>query len=236
MLSIAICDDSKESRDTIKTYVEKFFAEKAYIYKLSEFASGEELLADETSDIVLLDVEMAGIDGVEVKNKLKYDSKTRIIFVTSHSEVMAEAFGANVIGFLTKPIDYKMLSGKLEEAVAGYSRDSRYITIESSGNVYKAEKILLMDIVYIKSDDRYTEIIVNDGRQIFSDKGIGSYEQELKEDFGLASRSCLVNFRYVKAIDKNIKLKTEESVSLSRRRVKAFKEQYREYVKRQVFI
>ena len=188
------------------------------------------------ADIILLDVEMSGIDGVSVKNRLRHENKVRIIFVTGHSEVMAEAFGMNVVGFLAKPLEYRIFSEKMEEALYGIDRDSRYIEADVSKSAYKKEKILLIDIVYIRAEDRYTKIVLNTGEAVFSDRGIGSHEKELKEDFGLANRSCLINYRYIKNINKDVEMKNGECISLSRRRAKLFKEEYREYVKRQVFM
>ena len=75
------------------------------------YGSGEDLLRDCISgtlgrvDLLLLDIEMGDIDGITIKNRLgKQGNVKNILFVTNHAEVMQEAFGINVVGFLNKPV------------------------------------------------------------------------------------------------------------------------------------
>ena len=71
---------------------------------IETFTDGKEVLEGEY-DILILDIEMENLDGISVKNNFQSRKKdTIIIFVTSHDEMMNQAFGVNVMGFVTKNI------------------------------------------------------------------------------------------------------------------------------------
>lgn len=103
-MKIAICDDQKIYRDDILAHCKRLLCEEGSVYKV--YTSGEELLTSgEMFDFLFLDIEMTGMDGIQVKELLEQQSiQGKIIFLTSHEERMREAFGANVIGFLRKPV------------------------------------------------------------------------------------------------------------------------------------
>ena len=72
MLRIAICDDEKYMSDKIKMMVSDYFREKNMDIVISQFSSGEELLKDnKTIDILFLDIQMKGMDGMETARKLR---------------------------------------------------------------------------------------------------------------------------------------------------------------------
>lgn len=82
---------------------------------MAEYASGEELLRDSSSDVLLLDVEMPGMNGIAVKNFLQNQrAMTRILFVSSHEETITEAFGREVYGFLYKAVTYELFREKMQ--------------------------------------------------------------------------------------------------------------------------
>ena len=60
-MRIAVCDDDKNAREVLKTYCGRFAAEFQIDCQVTEYASGEELLRDSSSDVLLLDVEMPGM-------------------------------------------------------------------------------------------------------------------------------------------------------------------------------
>lgn len=233
MISIAICDDEAIYRDKILEYCKCYGEEHNLEVEITEYASGEELLVSEKSaDILLLDVQMQEIDGLRVKDILgKQKKDTKIIFISSHEEVISEAFGRQVYGFLKKPLDYKLFCRKMDIVTESLREDDKYIILETADTI---KKVLLKDIEYIHSDGRYSEIYVTGESDYFlSDKCIGAYRGELGEDFGMSHRSYLVNYKYVKSVDKEIVLTSRVHVPLSRRVEKEFKKAYKDYIWRQ---
>lgn len=111
---IGICDDENVIRDKIEKICineTKKYCEDVVIQKYSD---GREVL-EKDFDILILDIEMEDVDGIVVKNYFQKRKKdTIIIFVTSHNEMMSQAFGVNVMGFVAKKL--------FRQSVAGYVR------------------------------------------------------------------------------------------------------------------
>lgn len=72
---------------------------------MQEYERGEDLLENLNADILLLDIKMDGLDGIEIKNILQHQkSRTGILFLSNYLEAIPEAFGRQVYGFLKKPV------------------------------------------------------------------------------------------------------------------------------------
>ena len=101
-MRIGICDDCEEDLISLKDICNQYGHTDITLYH-----SGEELLADPNSsklELLFLDIEMDGQSGLEVKDILEHTNAfTFIVFCTSHTECMMDAFGQNVISFLSKP-------------------------------------------------------------------------------------------------------------------------------------
>ena len=114
---IGICDDENVIRDKIEKICineTKKYCEDVVIQKYSD---GREVL-EKDFDILILDIEMEDVDGIAVKNYFQKRKKdTIIIFVTSHNEMMSQAFGVNVMGFVTKSYLDNQLQVMLDDAM-----------------------------------------------------------------------------------------------------------------------
>ncbi|MCI5874276.1 MAG: LytTR family DNA-binding domain-containing protein [Clostridiales bacterium] len=230
MIQIAICDDEKECRKTIAEYCDRYCKQRNLKACCREYASGEVLLEHGEADILLLDVEMAGMDGLQVKDLLgRQRADTRILFISSHEEALPEAFGRQVYGFLKKPVDYGQLEKKLDIVVADLEEQNRCILYESTGSI---RKISMNQILYIQADGKYTKVFLMDEEgYVFSDKSISEWKEELgPNDFGMCHRSYFVNFYYVKQIQEDIMLANNQHIPVSRRMEKEFRENYRRYI------
>ena len=113
---IAICDDEPIWQKQILNYCKIFENDENIEFTYHMFSSGEDLLKyDKNIDILLLDEEMTGISGLDIKEKFENSNRnTIIIFITSHNEMVYDSFGRNVYGFIKKPINasnlYKLLT------------------------------------------------------------------------------------------------------------------------------
>ena len=99
-IRIGICDDSDHDRHYLKSIIKNYFK--------VEYGSGEEFFRKPDVEILFLDIEMNALDGIMVKNELqKLQAETRIVFTTSHNDLMRDAFGKQVFGFLVKRVSPK---------------------------------------------------------------------------------------------------------------------------------
>lgn len=110
MIIVAICEDERYILEELRRKVEKYINRKSLDASIKTFMSGEELLkAKKKFDIILLDLMLPGIDGLEVARQIS--CRSRIIFVTSYREYAVEAFDANAVHYLVKPVTEERLFG-----------------------------------------------------------------------------------------------------------------------------
>lgn len=103
---IGICDDDAIARNKIHKFCKELLPQFCLNYEIKEFENGEQLKGNKL-DILLLDVEMPELDGMQVKQLLFETEKnqlkrTIIIFITEHEEYMQGSYDLNVAGFVTK--------------------------------------------------------------------------------------------------------------------------------------
>lgn len=224
---IAVCDDQEIYRDDIIRNCKKLLDGQNVIYEC--FASGEELLAaDVKSDFLFLDIEMTGIDGIDVKELLEQkNARTKIIFLTSHEERMIEAFGANVIGFLRKPLQIEALEPIVQRMKLLSSK--RTVEWEDGGKHYV---VYAEAIRYIEAQDKYTRVVTEDAGYLVR-RTVREWEALLpKPDFCRINRSCMVHLRIFDKAQNEIMLEEDKTIRLSRKNKDAIVEQYKEYIRK----
>ena len=107
-IRIGICDDSDHDRHYLKSIIKNYFKGREIEPEIVEYGSGEEFFRKPDVEILFLDIEMNALDGIMVKNELqKLQAETRIVFTTSHNDLMRDAFGKQVFGFLVKRVSPK---------------------------------------------------------------------------------------------------------------------------------
>lgn len=230
MYWVGICDDEKVYRDDICECFKRYCNEKKITdYEIFEYAKGEEISNCTELDILFLDVCLQSVDGIYVKEKLESEkNRTKIIFVSSYSESIWEAFGTNVIGFLKKPIDYRQFCEKTDKAIRRCKEETRNIFYDECGI---QRKLYINDIVYIKSTGRYCEIhIAGESKNILSEKSLNHYQDELNKDFVMSHRGYLVNITYVISVEKEVVLESGEHIPLSKRCKTEFVEKFRKSI------
>ena len=119
-MRIIICDDDTTFSLELKNEILNFFKKKkSKAPEISVFHNGEDLLSGQpNADIVFLDIEMPGLDGITVGRKLKSQNENVIIFVvTSFLEYLDDAMRFHVFRYLSKPLDTGRLFKNLEDAL-----------------------------------------------------------------------------------------------------------------------
>ena len=183
---IGICDDDNIMRERIervcKDVTKKYNEEKI----IKKHKDGQEI-TDQNIDILILDIEMPMVGGIAVKEKLENaKSNTVIIFATSHEEMMAQAFGVNVIGFVTKK----------------YIEDQLPVVLERALKIVRGtvliEGIDSRNIEYIKSEHIYCNLYLTDGQEFLLRESMKALEDRLETvGFIKIFRGCLVNMEQV---------------------------------------
>ena len=116
-MKIAICDDEKKASEALLEILREC---PESVEKTDVYFSGEELLrAKEQYDLLFLDIDMEGIDGIETARKIRLkDKKVKIVYVTAYSEYAGKAFSVHAFGYLLKPVKKEKVLRQVEDALA----------------------------------------------------------------------------------------------------------------------
>lgn len=231
-LIIGICDDEQKSIDITKEYCETVSQEIGIKFVFYIFTSGEEVLkCKENIDILLLDVEMTGMNGIETMHILEdMDEIKNILFVSGYSDYIHESFGVKTKGFVCKPIEYNRLKNEIEKTIM-------YIKKTINKQVVEADvcgKHILIDtenIMYIQGEGRYVRLVTNKESYLVTDN-IKVWEEKLcGSSIHRVHKSYMVNFKFVaNIVGTELVLKDNTKLPIGRKYYKLVKEQYREYL------
>ncbi len=175
-------------------------------------------------DLLMLDINMPAISGLELLNLLDPELKLKVIFITAHDEYALQAFDANAIDYLLKPIEKSRLQRALEKAQAFQTSESIYAE-------HKPQKIpatLLGSIHMLNCDDVSYAEVEADGLRIYC--GQTSYNSQctlaalesLDQRFLRLSRTVLINTETIQSVSPDgraliVQLVTGQQFPASRR-------------------
>lgn len=208
-VNIAICDDEKEYVKEIIDYLEKCSWKRNNKFIYHVFHSGEELLnSKKVFDLIILDIKMGNISGVNVKDIFyNRNNQSRIIFLTNYDEYMEDSFGRNVYGYINKSkID------KLEIPLTKIYKE----LLENRTVVINNNVINLYKVYYVRADGPYINIHYENDYDIYR-MTLSDFATRISNpNFIRTHKSYLVNMRYIKNIDQRIIiLDNDVNVSIS---------------------
>lgn len=199
-MNIGICDDEEEILVFLSRTITEIMRDCKQDIQIYLYHSGEKLLQENVVlDILFLDIEMPGMDGIETGRRFREQhSECRIIMATSKIERFKEAFKINAFRFITKPFQKDEIREALNdvtEAMLGFKK------LE----VYKKRvkyAVLQKNISYIISVDSYVELHVKE--EIFrSELSLNRLEKELEPKlFCRVNRQCIVNLEWIESYKK----------------------------------
>lgn len=240
-LTCILVDDEELARDLLKEFLEPHDD----INIIAEAGKGKEavqLINEMKPDLVFLDVQMPGMDGFEVIEKLEHNPA--IIFSTAYDQYALKAFEKNAVDYLLKPLDQSRLNRAVERIRERVGEDndlkSLLESLKSAEDAYpnslfvqKSEKYLnlnIEDITYLEASGDYTVVSTSDD-QFLSSSGISRVESKLNpEKFIRIHRSTIINLDHLKEIEKHfngglvVTMKNGKKFSVSRTYTKKIKE------------
>ncbi|MHC1748241.1 MAG: LytR/AlgR family response regulator transcription factor [Cellulosilyticaceae bacterium] len=232
MYNIAICEDEQIQLQTTARIFLDIQEKEGIKFNVDLFTSGEALIANgyEQYDIIILDIQMKEMDGVETAKTIrKTNKKVDIIFVTGMEKYWPEGYNVNAYRYILKPINteafYKLMMELINEKV----KNEAFITLKNEGAL---EKVLVSDIKYLAISQRKVKIYTNSGIYV-SNISLSEWSEKLAQ-YGFANphTSYLVNFKYVKSIDKEkVVITNGDIVYVSQRKYKEFKNRFIEYIR-----
>lgn len=231
-LKIAICDDEQSQIEYIESVLKDWSKKEGYGYTLSTFDSAESFLfAYEDAkdyDILLLDVEMKEISGIDLAKRIRRDNnRAEIIFITSHFEFYGEGYEVDALHYLIKPIAAEKLQAVLSKAAEKLAIEPPSVVITCEGETVKLYE---SDIYYVESFLHYISIHVHTpgGEKEYRVKeSISAFEGKLSEDFYRVHRSFLVSLKHIVRISRTaVTLENGAELPLARGKYDALNEAF----------
>ena len=233
-MRIAICDDEKNIRELIGNKVAKQYQEAEIVF----FSSGEELLlSDKHIDILFLDIQMTGRDGMETARELrKKDKSVILIFVTAMEEYVFQAFDVGAFHYIVKPMDDIKFTDILGRAVAQWrSQDTdakelevKYVMV-NNGGVHT--KVMIEDIIYAEVFNRKVVIHkLNDEIEYYGK--MSDLEAGAGDSFFRPHRAYLINFKYVEKYDATTIYLEKGTALMAKQKYPEFVKKYMKYNQR----
>lgn len=224
MIKIAIVDDSKEACDEIKAIVNHFFIDKSYDYRTYLCSNAEQLinkLSEMTYNIILLDVDMPGINGLDTAKLLRDKNvNSIIIFITNEITYMEKAFGLNVFGFVHKSKMKQYLPEVMHKCIDEINSHIM-LNFKTNGGIITIPK---EDIIYASMESRKVMIYTINEKYLVNLHQLAEFFAKVDkfENFIYINRSTIINLSYVMSItnDKSVILKgVDLRIPISREKV-----------------
>lgn len=221
---IVICDDELTHRKILKDYIKKSFLNESY--EIIEYCSGEDLVNDypKKVDILLLDIQMLGMNGIDTAKKIRlFDTNVNIIFTTAISDFMQEGYEVRAFRYLLKPIQYDDFLKHINKCKGEIiDKKEKYISIKEL-ETGQTVIIPINNILYIETECRIT-LIHTDNKIYKTRESIKLFEKELKEySFYRCHRAYLINLYKVNSIGKQMAMIKGNEVLVSRYKEKELK-------------
>jgi len=210
-MKVLIVDDEQPARARLKQLLDD---EAAYEFA-GEAENGSDavrLAAELQPDIVLLDIRMPGLDGIETAHHLNaMENPPAVVFTTAYDEYAIDAFDARAIGYVLKPVRRSRLTAALEQASrlapsalvsvaeqANLPVTRRHICARAHGEL---RLIPIEDIHCFRADQKYVTVDHKNGRDLI-DEPLKALAEEFSGDFVRIHRSVLVAVRYIDRIER----------------------------------
>ncbi|WP_195267455.1 LytTR family DNA-binding domain-containing protein [Eubacterium sp. 1001713B170207_170306_E7] len=228
MLRVAICDDEKEMRETLCEFLKGHPSVEA----LDCFECGEAFLQKRGHyDLVLLDIDMKGMNGIETGRRIRrWDKQVYIVYVTHLPDYQKYALGVHAFGYLEKPVNKKDIEAVLRE-VEEYKQETEqplFLEFMTEEGILRFD---VKEIFYFEYLDRRIRMCTQHGT-FYLRRKMGEVAEQMKPyDFSQPHKSFCVNLFHVKAIKGyDIQMTNSDVVPLSQKKSAMFREQLNVYL------
>jgi two-component system response regulator AlgR len=211
-VKVLIVDDEKPARDRLRQLIADFGSHEV----VAEAANGEQALSMAVThdpDVVLLDIRMPGVDGIETAHHLNaMASPPAVVFTTAYDEYAIDAFEARAIGYVLKPVRRERLEKALEHAARITGQMLKQLTSESNLQSRRQHVctrvqgelrlIPIESVSYFHADQKYVTVHHGDGQDLIDDS-LKSLEDEFTDEFVRIHRGVLVAVDQIDRLQKS---------------------------------
>ena len=223
MIHVAIVEDESKAREALKACL-AYVAEKNQTeIQITEFVSGTAFLGgyQPIYDIVLMDIEMPGMNGMETAKALrKMDAAVILIFVTNLTQYAIMGYEVDALSYILKPVNRFDFALKMSKAIARTAkRGEESVVIKTARETHS---VRIAAIQYVEADGHNMVYHTTEG--VFSEYGtLKDTEKKLNKNYFVRCNRCfLVNLRFVASVKEDTVFIGQDALQISRSQKKAF--------------
>ena len=235
MINIAICDDDNDIIELLKSAISDYSTAHSIEFNVQSFKCGEKLLEYKSSfDMVFLDIEMSGIDGLKTAQLFRQmDRQAKIVYVTNHSEYALRSYAVHPFDFVVKPFNKERISSVLDDL-------SRYLSENAENEVviqFKGEDgplLLSLRNIYVFEYTGNRRITVYTKSEKYRIRGSLSDIFTLinSESFVSPHKSFIVNMEHIDKLNSFTLYTTNGiEVPVAQKKLKEFHNEFSRFIK-----
>jgi len=245
-LKALIVDDEFHARSNLEMLLENYCEDVEIVGSAASPDEARAILDKSDIDVIFLDIKMPGEDGFEFLKSVE-NKNFGVVFITAYNEYALDAFKADAIDYLEKPIDIDELVSAVEKIKKIKGSDTpitlnedlveliksvvnKQIDFEKTSIPTKDGLVIVnnQDIVHLEASESYTSIYLTDGRKYLSSKNIKVFEENLNPNiFFRTHKSHIINFaHHLKEFNRSLGnlavMSNEKQIPVSRRKLTEF--------------
>ena len=231
VIRIAIVEDEEAVREQLIGYVQRYTRQYGTVFDIKTFSDGVEILEDyrPVYDLVLLDVEMKHLDGMETARKIReLDPDVMLIFITNMAQYAIKGYAVGALDYVLKPVPYFAFSQQLQKAEEQLRRRTRhYLAVPVEGGLRRLDT---SRIYYLESEGHRVHFYTEEG-DFAAPGALKALEEKLADrPFARCNSGYLVNLAQVQAVQQNTVQVGPYELQVSRPKRKSFLAALTDYI------
>lgn len=231
MKRIAIVEDEKEYQKILTDFLKRYEEENEEIFQISCYRDGIDFVEEYISqyEIILLDIKMKFMDGMEAARKIREkDKKVLILFITNLAEYAIQGYDVAARGFVLKPVTYRAFSLQMDKVCREINeREDVYVSLQLPGGI---RNISQKGIYFVESQGHYLHLHLQEEVITFYST-MKDFEKRLdKKRFCRCNNGVLINLQHVQKVENSMVYVNKTPLSISRAKRKVFMEALTEFI------
>ncbi|WP_410515131.1 LytTR family DNA-binding domain-containing protein [Paenibacillus sp. BR2-3] len=237
---MAVCDDEPENHILLKRSFQQLSACTPYIFDVTYFLSGEELLQHyeehgaHSFHILILDIEMGRVNGIETAKAIRSlpDREVQIIFLTSYPEYMIESFDVQTFHYLIKPVSYELFENKMLKLCSYILSSKWHVSIKTKDGQIVLRSSDIIAIVKAKHSVAQKQLEVITSQQRYTSIGtLSEYSNKPNYPLLLIHRSVIINMEHIrKFTSSSVIMSNQAEFPIGRSQAKYVKDTFARYM------
>ena len=231
MIRIAMVEDEAAVREQLQGYIQRYTRQYGTEFAVTEFSDGVEILDAyrPVYDIVLLDVEMKHLDGMETARRIReLDRDVVLLFITNMAQYAIKGYAVGALDYVLKPVPYFAFSQQLQKAEEKLRRRARhYLAVPVEGGLRRLDTA---QIYYMESEGHRVHFYTEEG-EFAAPGALKTFEEKLADlPFARCNSGYLVNLAQVKSVQQGMAQVGPYELQVSRPKRKSFLAALADYI------